>query len=40
MSAGLETNESCDDLCEWEVAVEMVEMAESMDDVRGIDRDV
>lgn len=35
-----ELDESCKDLYECEVAVEIIEMAESIDDVRGIDRDV
>lgn len=37
MSAGLELKESWDDWCEWDVVVEMLEIAESIDDVRGID---
>lgn len=38
MSALLEVKDSGDDFCECEVAVEMVEIAESIDDVRGIGR--
>ena len=38
MSVALDMLESWDDLWECEVADEMVEMAESIDDVRGMDR--
>lgn len=38
MSVALDMLESWDDLWECEVADDMVEMAESIDDVRGIER--
>lgn len=37
ISAGFDLNESCDDLWECEVVMEKVEMADSIDEVRGID---
>jgi hypothetical protein len=37
ISAGLDLNDSCDDLWECEVVMEKVEMADSIDEVRGID---